>query len=261
VARRCVFCGGSPLSREHVVPRWLTNALPEQARFRGQDQQIVLQFPGHAQSRLVLPHREMREPFNGMTVKAVCRSCNSGWMGGIEETVRPILSPLFRGKSQELKAVDAQVIATWAVKTALMAQLTSAEGMAALGPIYRAFYAERTPPQNSVVWAAGTGGGDWGLRSEIVGALIATEEESEEATPDDPVNTISATLGLGHLLLHTVLTARASVSYPPLDEIHEGAVTRLWPGPTDMVLLPQHWLLNEVAWIISRSFAYWVSGD
>jgi hypothetical protein len=41
----------------------------------------------------------------------------------------------------------------------------------------------------------------------------------ESVAPEDPVNTVSATLGLGQLLLHVVLTARSSVSYPPLDEI------------------------------------------
>ena len=31
MARRCVFCGSTGVTREHVIPRWLSNVLPEQA--------------------------------------------------------------------------------------------------------------------------------------------------------------------------------------------------------------------------------------
>jgi hypothetical protein len=182
-------------------------------------------------------------------------------MNEIEEAARQALSALVRGERQELETGDVQAIATWTVKTILMAQLTGAEGIAALGNVYRTFYVERKPPQNSVAWVAASGGEDWGVRSEIVSALIATEEESGTVMANDPVNTISATLGRGFLLLHTVITARPSVSYPPLDEIHSGSVVRLWPNPTALTLPPPHWLVNEAAWALSRSFAYWVSSD
>jgi hypothetical protein len=259
--RSCIFCGRTPVTREHVMPRWLTAVLPEQARFRGQDQQFVLQPPGGARSRLVLPHREMREPFNAMTVKAVCAKCNGGWMNALEEAARPVLTSLIKGESRQLEIDDVETIATWTVKTALMAQLTGVEYAAGLGAVYQVFYDERKPPQNSAVWAAATGAEDWGLRLEIVGALIAMEEESSSIQPDDPVNTISVTIGLGNLLLHALLTARDRVSYPPLDEIHSGAVKRLWPHPTAMILPPPHWLTNEAAWMLSRSFAFWYSPE
>src|SRR5258708_14335434 len=103
MARRCVFCGGAPLTREHVIPRWLTDVLPEQARFRGQDQQVVLLPPKAARSRILLPHRERREPFNSMTVKSVCKSCNSGWMNEIEGRARPYLNRLIQGYQQRLE--------------------------------------------------------------------------------------------------------------------------------------------------------------
>jgi hypothetical protein len=143
MARSCVFCGGRPLTREHVMPRWLTSVLPEQAAFRGQDQQIVLPPEGGKPSPLILPHREMREPFNALTVKAVCTSCNSGWMNGMEDTARPVLSPLIQGESRELEADDVLALASWTVKTALMAQLTGVEGIAAMASIYHGFYLDR----------------------------------------------------------------------------------------------------------------------
>lgn len=259
MTRLCAFCGGRPLTREHVMPQWLTNVLPEQARFRGQDQQVILMPPGGGESSIILPHREVKEPFNAITVKAVCRNCNNGWMNGVEGAARPALSPLIRGEPVPLERDSTISIATWAVKTALMAQLTSVEGLAALSSVYRAFHHDRQPPDNSVVWAAAVGSEDWALRYEIVSALIATEEDRDSLAADDPVNTLSVTLGIGHLLLHTVLTARSEVSYPPLDDIHQGAVVRLWPVREEVIDFPAHWLMNETAWAISRSFAIWHS--
>jgi hypothetical protein len=233
--------------------------LPEQAKFRGQDQQIVLTPPDRDPSRILLPHREVKEPFNEITVKMVCRSCNSGWMNAIEEAARQTITRLIQGERQELTIEQAEAVATWAVKTTLTAHLTSAEGAGGLAAVYKAFSADRRPPSNSVVWAAATGAEEWGLRFELVSALIATEDESESIAPQDPVNTVSATLGLDKLLLHVVLTARPSVSYPPLDEIHPGAVSRLWPDPSPTVLPPSIWFVNAGAWGISRSLAFWMS--
>src|SRR5262249_26584987 len=182
--------------------------------------------------RILLPHREVKEPFNEMTVKMVCRSCNSGWMNDIEEAARQTITRLVKGERQELIVKQAEAVATWAVKTTLTAHLTSVEGAGNLAEVYKDFFADRRPPSNSVVWAAATGAEEWALRFELVSALIATEDERESVAPEDPVNTVSATLGLDKLLLHVVLTARPSVSYPPLDEIHPGAVARLWPDPS-----------------------------
>jgi hypothetical protein len=201
----------------------------------------------------------MREPFNAVTVKAVCQTCNGGWMNDIEAQAMPYLSRLIAGQQLQLNRVELTAIATWVFKTALMAQLTSVEGIAALGAVYRSFYVARHPPESCVIWVAAHGAEDWALRFELVAALVVTEEDIS-VSPSDPINTVSATLGLGHVLFNTVFTARASVSYPPLDEIHP-AVSRLWPA-ADMMAVPQPmWLLGEVAWIISRSFAIWMSHD
>jgi hypothetical protein len=182
-------------------------------------------------------------------------------MNAIEEAARQTITRLVQGEREELTVKQAEAVATWAVKTTLMAHLTSAEGAGDLAKVYKNFFEDRRPPPNSVVWVAATGAEEWALRFELVSALIATEDEIGSVAPEDPVNTVSATLGLGKLLLHVVLTARPSVSYPPLDEIHPGAVSRLWPDPAPTVLPPSIWFVNAGAWGISRSFAFWMSGD
>ena len=196
-----------------------------------------------------------------MTVKAVCVTCNSGWMNELERRARPYLTRLIQADEPQELGIDAiKALATWVVKTTLMAHLTSVEGVAALAAlrqVYHDFYETQAPPDNCVIWVAAHSAADWALRFELLSALIVTEADSG-VVPADPVNTISATLGLGHALFHTVLTSRLSVSYPPLDEIHPG-VLPLWPGVSAITLPPSVWLLSRTAWVISRSFGYWVS--
>jgi hypothetical protein len=181
MARRCVFCGGTGLTREHVIPRWLSDVLPEQARFRGQDQAVVLLHPEREVDGL--HHREMAETFNSATVKVVCGSCNNGFMNDIETESRPVLSAMIRGNlSMPVSAEAAATVATWAVKTSLMAQLTGSEP-AALTPVYEGFYASRRPTPECMVWAAAIDDEDWALRLECRSMLYVLEGVRESPGP------------------------------------------------------------------------------
>ncbi|MFD9467199.1 hypothetical protein [Streptomyces sp. NPDC060027] len=63
----CVFCGGSPVTKEHVFPQWLNQYLPpgrqqtEQARYGAGAFDVTRQSMGL-----------------DFTVKKVCAPCNKG---------------------------------------------------------------------------------------------------------------------------------------------------------------------------------------
>lgn len=227
MARRCVFCGGTGLTREHVIPRWLSTVLPEQARFRGQDQATLL---FHPEIGINGPHhREMKETFNSMTVKAVCGPCNNGFMNDIEAKARPYLSAMIRGKlAISLDAGAAGAIATWAVKTSLMAQLTGSEP-AALEQEYQNLYATRQPATSCMVWAAAVDDEHWALRVECRGVLYPVDGQA--VTIDDPPNLLSVTIGLGSLLLHIIVDPIIGNSVWNLTSTFAGALVPLWPNP------------------------------
>ncbi len=76
-------------------------------------------------------------------------------MSDIEAEARPFLSALIRGMlALSLAAEAATAVATWAVKTSLMAQLTGSEPVA-LEQAYQDFYATRWPTPECMVWAGG----------------------------------------------------------------------------------------------------------
>src|SRR4051812_27385602 len=108
----CVFCGGGPLTREHVIPSWLSGPLGGS----GPISHVYLEPPDGAQ-----PSRQWSAAHLDVKVKAVCRRCNQGWMNGLESAMQRVLKPLIQGKGIHwLAPGQCEVLTTWLLKTALM---------------------------------------------------------------------------------------------------------------------------------------------
>jgi len=136
--RRCVFCGGQPLTVEDVFPLWLGDYLGREPAYR-----VFSAGIGGGQ----------RRGFRGLSMTArarrVCRDCNSGWMSSLESEasalIKPLLNetlpiPLTGGSGGNLT-----LLARWAMKTALMIQCVQ-RGSAIPPTVYEHFYATQLPP-------------------------------------------------------------------------------------------------------------------
>ncbi len=142
-ARTCAFCGGGPLTLEHAWPRWLQHELLAPGS-------VVSMRWGPAQS---LTHVDRK----GLEIKVTraCLACNTDWMSKMEAAVKPVLLPLVRGQVHQLGYPEQQLVATWAVKTAMMLQFTPIHhaGTVIAENLYRELYADQTrPPATVVVW-------------------------------------------------------------------------------------------------------------
>jgi hypothetical protein len=179
----------------------------------------------------------MVETFNSMTVRAVCGPCNNGFMNGIEADARPYLSAMIRGNlAMSLATEGATAVAAWAVKTSLMAQLTGTDP-ATLEHVYQDFYATRLPTPECLVWAAAVDDEDWALRTECRLMLYALDGKS--ASADDPPNILSVTIGLGALLLHTLVDPVLGKSTWNFTSAFRGALVPLWPDPRPVAWPPR----------------------
>jgi len=63
-----------------------------------------------------------------MTVRAVCATCNNGWMAALEQRAKVFLDPMFHGRGRAVHQVGQKTLATWALKTAMMAEQTHGSG-------------------------------------------------------------------------------------------------------------------------------------
>jgi hypothetical protein len=91
--------------------------------------------------------------------KAVCGTCNSGWMSQLEGDARPLIGPMLVGSAAIALMNDSPtLLARWDVKTALMVQYLQPE---VLIPhrFYTAFHQSQLASPNLRVWVAASDGG------------------------------------------------------------------------------------------------------
>jgi hypothetical protein len=72
--RKCVFCGGTKLSKEHIFAQWLLKELDIY------DNDVTMT---HA-SFIGIPVSNRKHPFSKLVNGLVCEKCNNGWMSQLE---------------------------------------------------------------------------------------------------------------------------------------------------------------------------------
>lgn len=120
---RCLFCAREgPLTKEHVIPRWVRDVHP----------------PGPGGVRTTGARGESGThgapastfDFTGRTydlsVRAVCASCNNGWMSALEGRAMPVLTQLINGQATTLDARAQITVARWALKTVMVSRAREA---------------------------------------------------------------------------------------------------------------------------------------
>lgn len=117
-------------------------------------------------------------------------------MNDLEKAGRPFLIPMIRGHGTHLHRDGQELIAAWAVKTALAVHLTTPE-KAAPEDHYREMSRTHGAPRDTYVWLAAYDGS----------GPIAYHQSSElsgETTTGLPVKGYATTLAVGHFVFQVV---------------------------------------------------------
>jgi hypothetical protein len=193
-----VFCGKQKVSREHVIPSWVEKTFPPRP-------------PG-----VRLKHTTEGVSFEAdalsWTVKRVCRNCNSGWMNSeVEQPAAPILTEMIHGNRVALTTEQQKHVATWAIKTHLMAQYRHTPFRPAPENHLRWMYEQKSPVPNSQVWLGAYGAKldpvnyAWGRTTTFEMSTTPPEMSGVESVPaGDEVHVQTFTLRIGHLIFQTV---------------------------------------------------------
>lgn len=105
MARVCIFCGGTPVSDEHVFPLWLVEILHRLGASYDRTRRTMGSKPSE---------HTFQTPVIEVTARRVCERCNNRWMSDIEKAAAPILSPLVQGQAVVLSPEDQEVATLWA---------------------------------------------------------------------------------------------------------------------------------------------------
>jgi hypothetical protein len=112
MARQCVFCGSSDLTREHILPDWLTEI--------GLDLEPSI----HHWTAKQAPSPVVRKAICDHGEDGLCR-LQQRMAQQLEGVAKPVIGPLILGEGRRLPVDDQALIAAWTCKTALMSLLMS----------------------------------------------------------------------------------------------------------------------------------------
>lgn len=155
--RACVFCGSTHgFSKEHVWPQWLHPFASHGDTARRWHHEAGFAQTG-AETFTEQPTIVTERLGSVLTLKTreVCGSCNNGWMSQFEARTKPLVLALMEAAAGGWSAVvspdEAARLATWAVKTALMREL-SAGTLVDRTESYTHLRQQVLPPPECKVW-------------------------------------------------------------------------------------------------------------
>lgn len=227
------------MTREHVWPDWLSRTgFPNEPT-------VIESGPLNRLSSEFGPMRPL-----STTVKAVCDKCNNGWMSRLEQTVRPVLTPIISGQSTVIEAPVLPTLSLWAFKTALIAMLLS-KGDHDLPPVppsdYVDIYNSRElfqPHGPVLVWIGRYGTQEPGLSAQVTPVVFERNGQSLSSRPQAYVFSVLVGEVFVEGIRFTDRNSETSLLHPP-------GFVRLWPEG-DSFSWPLESSLNHADWRLAQ---------
>lgn len=159
----CVYCGGQPLTNEHVIPKWISK-IPAVAKILADSEKHL--YTPHFLAKNVLDANGSTEGFdfvergkkfrmNQIEVRVICKGCNEGWLSELEQTVAPILTKLINGGPVIIAPTDLETLAVWATKTAMMMEFNDRSTLSFSQEQFQQAFIRRHIPDNVTVHISG----------------------------------------------------------------------------------------------------------
>jgi hypothetical protein len=241
----CVFCGGGPLSAEHVFSRrWIARFSPGATSHTHELVRSVA--PGEPD----LCRTYTTKSPEGMVVSgAVCVRCNNGWMNDLDLAVQPLLNAIVDGADVAVSADERRLLATWACKIALVMYSGTGDGTLP-AHVFRAFASQPSPLPGALVLLANQAEID-GETHQTATPLYAARDAWDEAAA------FAATFRIQHLVGQVRLPLSLGLS-PEVRSEDADLVVRLWPDDGPATWPPARAIEDEEAF---RRFAFRSSLD
>jgi len=222
VARRCIFCCGTPLTREHALPQWLNGLLGGAALISWGNQTD--------------PATRRRSPKGvDWVTRSVCRECNNGWMSELEGAAAPVLEPLILGDVTRLSPDEQALVAIWVWKTFLMVELVQqVSPRVTRDEDYHWFFEQREPAQSACCWMIGwqrSAGRDWFTRYWSNPSHRFTHPSQRTLPPKREMSGYRATVAIGRVAFQIVADRLPQEGFGFVNGgVQDGLIFNIWPG-------------------------------
>jgi hypothetical protein len=143
--RKCIFCGGTPVTKEHYLGKsFLQRIFAEGQKTRYDFYRSNFVADKHATEKTQFVATEP-----DVTATCACGPCNSGWMNDARCRIEPLIEPMIRGAPNRVTKLDDIVaLSNWATQVGLCAAYRTTDIATELAP---GFYKNRVPPAGHIV--------------------------------------------------------------------------------------------------------------
>lgn len=250
-SNECIFCGGRPLSKEHVWDNWMKQYIPRDLPTTETYSAIVHQT--HKESKA---YSQPGDP-HSRRLRVVCEPCNSGWMSRLQERAKPLLIPLIKGDSTTLDLETQHVVSAWAALAITVAEYHETDKVT-ITPDDRTHLMETNEaPSNWKIWIGHYQRGDWSGHWIHNVLPVYPKENVPDFPPDGipPPNTQTTTFVAGQLYIHAMSSALPRV-VEMFRFVGSGSakIACIWPAATEIISWPLRTLTDGEAHAISNEF-------
>jgi hypothetical protein len=191
-------------------------------------------FPDSEQTQIL----KMPGPIRDWQIKCVCggtdRTCNSGWMKGIEDTIKPVIVPLIVGDRVRLNVREQTLIAAWATLKTMVAAYDRGSKIRIHHMQRKFMMNNKIPPYHGWgVWIGHYERQNW--RSEHIShsMLVLPDKPGRKSYRANYYNSGASTYVVGKLFIHVIYTPMPRfIQRWRFADLHNGTLYRIWP-PTD----------------------------
>ena len=257
IKKLCIFCGGGPLSKEHIVPNWLGKK-----HFKSKNTDICfiesVEVSGNTKSDSFEKKKFVKKRqgnLHSRTIRIVCVSCNNGWMSSIDEKAKPIINDLFFGLKRMLTSEDQRNLSAWISLKTIINEYSSVKYPLSIDDVVTIPQSERTflmenkvPSLNWLIQIYRLNDENWSqnffhyvLRIEKKTKIENGISKNYIFSLDGVPNTQSTTFGVGNFLFH------AASSFDGLTFTHDGSDKIIWPPANRSVIWPDVPILDGQA--------------
>ena len=204
-----------------------------------------------------------------MTVRAVCKRCNEGWMSALEQRVRPTLEPLVRGQPCTLDQAAQTTLAEWvALKTMVIEQATRDDAVLAQEDRHALMNEGRIPDGILILIGRTRPPGWWTSAMERHVATMSGNAGGMLSDNARGKNVATVALGLGALLVYVLVCRAPGLALdtavrldPRVPRLWPTSGGILWPLPRSLSDADAHALASSLRTLIAHPVVRWRSFD
>jgi hypothetical protein len=253
-----VFCGVDSVTREHIFPFWLRAAVGGAGSATHYRAAAAATPPPTGDQ---LPYEHSWEADDAeFVVRAVCASCNNGWMNDLDHDVRSIIVPLIRNDVEPIGEHERTLLAAWATKIALLLEhtrsLSDLTRRRSLTPpsAYREVYDLRLPPAFARVWMLRVNppvNGVWWRSSPVPVARFDAYAARSIGAPNGSLTTFAVGM-LGFQYLYAPITETYQDLVERRTERGEKFMRLLWPAAKPLDWPPDAALRQDTLEVVAH---------